>query len=168
MGFSRLLSSEGWGRNLTSSNKPMLYTASMSRRACRMLYTCRQVTTLPSVSAGRLRVCKHVVHVHAVCLSHRFALSVSPESGRLGICMTWSLHAVSLPAMLFTLSEPPKPTENEHNNCCFRISCWVPAGCSALSCCCLVALCYCEHYTGTQCAIMPCICALLLQMASRP
>jgi len=47
LGFSSVLSSAGCGRMLTSSNRPMLYTASMSARACRVLYTCERRASAP-------------------------------------------------------------------------------------------------------------------------
>ena len=41
LGLMAVLSSQTWGVMLTSWNRPMLYTASMSSFAWRLLYTCK-------------------------------------------------------------------------------------------------------------------------------
>ena len=76
----RLLVLSDW-ECATMWNAYMVCTASISCCTCCMLYTCQQITLLLSVSVGRLRVCNHVICVHAVncvntlpCLVHAVCL----------------------------------------------------------------------------------------------
>lgn len=77
IGFSRVLSSAGCGRILTSSKRPMLYTASMSRLACCTLYT-----YTPTSSKSDLPV---IISANLVNVVNMFNLFWTPQLYRAGV-----------------------------------------------------------------------------------
>ncbi len=121
----------------------MRYTVPMSRRACCMLYTCQQITLLPSVIVGSV-----------FCVRAANCVNTLPCS-----CMLCACYIASLCRCSQSLADRGNAVIDGVHMFFVCQQCWAPAGCSASSCCCLVTLCYCEHYIVTQSETMLCICS---------